>query len=246
MLFDHVTYLWPVSLAVWEVFFPDAPQLPQAAAVAVQASDYLGRIAAPIFLYAITCGYRHTRSVKRYALRLLVFACLAEYPYYLLFGMHGNTMFTLLAGLLTLTLFDWGNRLCPGLGWSLSAAVIAAAELLAIFEGRGRYLLFILVFYLTQDWPAWKKSVVWLVLLPLARYSLTWSILFGDLSGVMDGRRLVHLWLVNTMGPFLGVALTFCHNGQKGRGFPGDKYLWYLFYPAHLLVLGLLAHTGIL
>ena len=75
MLWDHATFVWPLDLPF--------------------AADYIGRIAAPIFLFSIANGYRHTRNLKRYALRLLVFACLAEYPYYLLFGFHGNIMFTL-------------------------------------------------------------------------------------------------------------------------------------------------------
>ena len=89
MLWDHATYVWPLDLPF--------------------AADYIGRIAAPIFLFSIANGYWHTRNLKRYALRLLIFACLAEYPYYLLFGFHGSIMFTLLLGLLTLKLMDWGN-----------------------------------------------------------------------------------------------------------------------------------------
>ena len=38
----------------------------------------------------------------------------------------------------------------------------------------------------------------------------------------------------------LGVAATFFYHGERGRAFPGDKYLWYVFYPAHLLALGVL------
>lgn len=46
---------------------------------------------------------------------------------------------------------------------------------------------------------------------------------------------------VNTIGPLLGVALTFRYNGKKGLTFPVGKYLWYFFYPAHLLILALMA-----
>ena len=46
---------------------------------------------------------------------------------------------------------------------------------------------------------------------------------------------------INALGPLLGVAFTFCYNGKRGPAFPGDKYLWYVFYPAHLLVLGLVS-----
>ena len=110
MLWDHLTYVWPVSLTLEMIFFPDAADSVPALLALQRATDYLGRIAAPIFLFSIANGYRHTRNFNQYTLRLLAFACLAEYPYYLLFGFHGNIMFTLLLGLLTLRLMDWGNE----------------------------------------------------------------------------------------------------------------------------------------
>ena len=173
MLWDHLTHVWPLALTVEVLFFPNAETVP-ALLVLQRATDYIGRIAAPIFLFSIANGYRHTRNLKRYALRLLVFACLAEWPYYLLFGFHGNIMFTLLLGLLTLRLMDWGNEKRAGLGYVLAAGVVIAAEHFALAEGKGRYILFILVFYLTEQWPARKKALLWLFLMPLVRYRLIW------------------------------------------------------------------------
>ena len=214
MLWDHATYVWPLDLPF--------------------AADYIGRIAAPIFLFSIANGYWHTRNLKRYALRLLIFACLAEYPYYLLFGFHGSIMFTLLLGLLTLKLMDWGNGKRAGLGYLLAAGVVIAAEHFALAEGKGRYILFILVFYLTDHWPVRKKALLWLFLMPLSRYQL-----IGMFFSEQFTWRWFHMLCINALGPLLGVAFTFCYNGKRGLAFPGDKYLWYVFYPAHLLLLGL-------
>ena len=138
MLFDHVTSVWPVSWFVWDLFFPHATETPHIALAIQSLTDYIGRIAAPVFLFFIANGYRYTHSVKQYALRLLVFACLSEWPYYLLFGMHGNIIFTLFWGLITLWLFEHGNRLHPWLGWTLAAAVILVAEVLALAGDRER------------------------------------------------------------------------------------------------------------
>ena len=217
MLWDHATYVWPLDLPF--------------------AADYIGRIAAPIFLFSIANGYRHTRNFKKYALRLLIFACLAEYPYYLLFGLPGNIMFTLLLGLLTLRLMDWGSEKRAGLGYVLAAGVVIAAEQFALAEGKGRYILFILVFYWTESWPLRKKALLWLFLMPLSRYGLVWMLFSEQLFTY----RWLHMLCINALGPLLGVAFTFCYNGKRGPAFPGDKYLWYVFYPAHLLVLGLVS-----
>ncbi len=235
MLWDHVTYVWPLSMTLEALLFPDATDSVPALLLLQRGTDYLGRIAAPIFLFSIANGYRHTRSVRSYALRLLVFACLAEGPYYLLFGFHGNIMFTLLLGLLTLALMDWGNGKRAGLGYALAAGAVIAAEFLNLTEGGGRYLLFILVFYLTNPWSAWKKALLWLLLMPLSRYRLIWMLF----SEQLFTERWLHVLCINAAGPLLGVAFTLAYNGQKGHTFPGDKYLWYIFYPAHLLLLGL-------
>lgn len=235
MLWDHLTHVWPLAMTAETLFFPDAAETVPALLVLQRATDYIGRIAAPIFLFSIANGYRHTRNFKKYALRLLVFACLAEYPYYLLFGFHGNIMFTLLLGLLTLRLMDWGNGKRTGLGYVLATGVVIAAEYLALTEGGGRYILFILVFYLAEHWPVRKKALLWLFLTPLSRYNLIWMIFSEQLFTY----RWFHMLCINALGPLLGVAFTFFYNGKKGRSFPGDKYLWYVFYPAHLLLLGL-------
>ena len=81
MLWDHLTYVWPLALTVEVLFFPEVSETIPALLVLQRATDYIGRIAAPIFLFSIANGYRHTRDLKKYALRLLVFACLAERPY---------------------------------------------------------------------------------------------------------------------------------------------------------------------
>lgn len=239
MLWDHVTHVWPLALTVEVLFFPEVSETIPALLVLQRATDYIGRIAAPIFLFSIANGYRHTRNFKKYALRLLIFACLAEYPYYLLFGFHGNIMFTLLLGLLTLRLVDWGNGKRDGLGYVLAAGVVIAAQYLSLTEGNGSYILFILVFYWTEHWPVRRKALLWLFLMPLSRYKLIWMFFSEQLFTY----RWFHMLCLNALGPLLGVAFTFCYNGKKGAAFPGDKYLWYIFYPTHLLLLGLAQQT---
>ncbi len=174
MLWDHVTYVWPLALTVEVLFFPDAADTIPALLVLQRATDYIGRIAAPIFLFSIANGY------------------------------------------------------------VLAAGVVIAAEHFALAEGKGRYILFILAFYLTDHWPVRKKALLWLFLMPLSRYRLIWMFFSEQFTW-----RWFHMLCINALGPLLGVAFTFCYNGKRGPSFPGDKYLWYVFYPAHLLVLGL-------
>ena len=72
----------------------------------------VGRIAFPIFAFMAVEDYFHTRSFKRYALRMLAFALLSEVPFDLMYGgtwfypVHQNVICTLLLGLLGIRVME--------------------------------------------------------------------------------------------------------------------------------------------
>ena len=59
----------------------------------------------------------------------------------------------------------------------------------------------------------------------------------GGLSSPAD-----YLLGVENLGMFLPLLLLRYYDGTRGTNRPWGKWLFYLFYPAHLLLLGLLAH----
>ena len=61
-----------------------------------------GRVAFPIFAFMAVEGYFHTRSFKKYILRMLLFAVLSEIPFDL---MYGGTWFYPVHGVGVLTVF---------------------------------------------------------------------------------------------------------------------------------------------
>lgn len=72
----------------------------------------IGRVAFPIFVFLLVEGYRHTSNVKKYILRLFVFAIISEVPFDLAFTgnvfdlRYQNVFFTLTAGLIVIYLLD--------------------------------------------------------------------------------------------------------------------------------------------
>lgn len=65
----------------------------------------LGRLAFPIFAFLTVEGYFHTKNLKRYLLRLLIFALISEVPFDLMYGgtvfypFHQNVLWTFLIAL---------------------------------------------------------------------------------------------------------------------------------------------------
>lgn len=71
-----------------------------------------GRVAFPIFAFMAVEGYFHTHDLKKYTLRLLLFALLSEVPFDLMYGgtwfypVHQNVIWTLLLGILGIHLME--------------------------------------------------------------------------------------------------------------------------------------------
>ena len=71
-----------------------------------------GRVAFPIFAFMAVEGYFHTHDLKKYTLRLLLFALLSEIPFDLMYGgtwfypVHQNVIWTLLLGILGIHLME--------------------------------------------------------------------------------------------------------------------------------------------
>lgn len=183
------------------VFFPEIPLL-----------RWIGRLAMPVLCFFIGEGLRHTRSPRRYLLRLTGFALLSELPFDLAFygGIewgHQNVYFTLALGLLAL----WAIQSRGMEGWLLALTAALAAELLGCDYGMYGVLLILL---LDRFHRARSEQLTAAALLNLA--------FFGLQTQTLSLIALPLLWL---------------YNGKRGRD---DRRLFYLYYPAHLCVLGIL------
>lgn len=183
------------------VFFPEIPLL-----------RWIGRLAMPVLCFFIGEGLRHTRSPRRYLLRLTGFALLSELPFDLAFygGIewgHQNVYFTLALGLLAL----WAIQSRDMEGWLLALTAALVAELLGCDYGMYGVLLILL---LDRFHSARSEQLAGAALLNLA--------FFGLQTQTLSLIALPLLWL---------------YNGKRGRD---DRRLFYLYYPAHLCVLGIL------
>ena len=108
-----------------------------------------GRLAFPIYCFLLVEGFLHTHDFKKYALRMLGFALISEWPFD---WAHQNVYFTLLLGLLALkALYTYQTAEgMPALKGILGAAAcfLAAALLHCDYDVLG--LALILALYMTR------------------------------------------------------------------------------------------------
>lgn len=88
----------------------------------IPGNDWLtciGRLAYPIFAFMIVEGYFHTSNLKKYVLRMTLFAVISEVPFDLMMGstvfypFHQNVMWTFLISLGLI----WLNEKAKGKLW---------------------------------------------------------------------------------------------------------------------------------
>ncbi len=218
-----------------------AVQLPTPLLLALYS---LGGLTFPIMAFLLVEGFRHTSSLSKYALRLFLFALVAQVPYSLLWGAVPNVLFTLLAGLAVL----WAReKLGDG---PPSIAVLCAATVLTIsFDWGGIGVLLVFLFQVMREREA--PNGIWLAMLvPYASVGLpallnlpnavmnTQAASFGQ-NTLADAGFSVEVW--GTCGyAFAGFTLASflltCYNGCRGRSM---KWFFYAYYPAHLLAIWL-------
>ena len=177
-----------------------------------------GRISFPTYCFLLAEGARHTRDAARYGARLLAVAVLSELPYDL--ALHGgwnwghqNVMFTLVLGLVACRALGEGTS---PLGLAVAAGCMVAAETAKCSYGAMGVGM-ILLFFLTESWP--KGCLV---------QALGLVILGWDSAKVWGGIP------IQTLSVFAMLPLVL-YGGRKAISSRWVQWMFYLFYPAHLL-----------
>lgn len=183
----------------------------------------IGRLAFPIFAFFIAEGMRYTRSRKRYVLTLLVFAIISQIPYgFLREFYYLNILFTFLIAIFAIFLIEnyKKNETLYMIYLLLLGSVLLFVEFLNIVDYGIFGVLLILVFYFVKD----KKLSLSLGAACLVLLTLKMMLFAG-----FTLRSTVQFLSI------LSLLLLYFYNGNKGK--VNLKWLFYIFYPMHLLVI---------
>lgn len=183
----------------------------------------IGRLAFPIFAYFIAEGYRRTKDITNYLGRLFVFALISQIPFKAAFRVDNlNIFFTLTMGLYGLYIYDKNKKFLQVLLMGLVCQFLNT--------DYGLYGV-LLVFFFNYNHEDFKKVARNVILLTIIAQGLQ-----GFVNYYYFHRNPIFTLLIQPVCLF-SLILIKNYNGERGLKL---KYIFYGFYPVHLLVLALL------
>lgn len=210
-----------------DLLFPGFPAEP--VAVLLHA---IGRLTAPIMWFFLCEGFFHTRNLGKYLARMFFFAIVSHFAYCFAFGIPAVPF--------TSGIFNQTSVI-----WSLSWALVA-----------------LWVLNSSNTWKQWQKTLL-LLLICAITFPADWSCIavmavvcmYDHRSDLKKQTAWMMIWVaVYAVVSFFFVDRVYApvqlcvifvypilkqYNGKKGSA-GWMKWLFYIYYPAHLILVGLL------
>lgn len=205
----------------------------------------IGRLTCPIMCYFIAEGYHYTKNINKYTFRLFAFAFISHFSY-----IFASNAFVDFKSFIPFYYGDFLNQTSVmwSLAWGLVMLRIADSKKIKL---TCKVLLVILICIITlpSDWSCiaslcimaigtnrnnLKKQMAWMIFY-VALYSLVYFFAIDKVYGVLQ------------MGVILSIPIIAMYNGSRGKNEKINKFMkwfFYIFYPAHLFVIGLINYLG--
>jgi len=184
----------------------------------------IGRLAFPIFCFLLVEGFLHTKNRGKYAIRLGIFALISEIPFDIAFRnsildfQTQNVFFTLLIGLGTMSVLE---KVLFKKGMSKVVRYI----LIAFIVYCGMYIANLCA-------TDYGEAGVAAIVVMYALHNFKKAEMYGGCL------TLTYFNLMEAYA-FIDVIFVALYNGKRGLKM---KYVFYFFYPVHLLLLAGITH----
>lgn len=187
----------------------------------ILALRIIGRISYPIFAFFIAEGFFYTKNKRKYFFIMLLFAIIAQPIYYFALNQTNlNILFTFIFSLIAIVLIKHLNKKIENYILLICyIAVVLILSLLNLIEYGFIGVSIPVILYFLKNYPKTKYIVLTILLLLLS--------ILPSISG-----NFVQF------ASLLSLPLLLLYNGKKGK--INLKYLFYVFYPTHLLILFLI------
>ena len=226
MTADHIAWL----------LFPGYSREPMAILL-----HMIGRLTCPIMCYFIAEGYHYTHSVRRYAVRLFAFAFLSHFAYIFASGDYVDAR--------SFIPFYYGSVFNQtGVMWSLAWGLV----LLCINDAkrlRTGVKVFLVLAVCLVAFPADWSCIASLCVLSIganrgnAGKQIAWCMLYAAIYAAVYALALDLLYGLLQLCVVLSVPLIGLYNGRRGANPRLNRIMkwgFYIYYPLHLLIIGIL------
>lgn len=216
MTIDHLTWvLFPGTQHIWYVYL----------------LHVMGRLTAPIMWFFLAEGCHYTRDMGKYIWRLFLFAVISHFAYDFAFGIPFLPLST---GVFNQTSVMWS------LAWAAVLIHICRQEMIPQWAKIISILVICLISF-PSDWSSIAVMCPFFLYSHRGRFTLQaadiviWSFLYSVVYVIFLDR-----WYgILQMFTFLTIPILSRYNGERGR-WKGMKWLFYIYYPAHLVLIGIL------
>lgn len=216
MTIDHLTWaFFPGTQAVWYVF----------------ALHIIGRLTAPIMWFFIAEGCHNTHNMKKYIGRLFLFVVISHFAYDFAFGIPFLPLST---GAFNQTSVMWP------LAWAVVLIWICNQEKYPQWVKIASIVSICLISF-PSDWSSIAVMCPFFLYAHRGKFKLQardiviWSFIYAAVYFIF----LDKLYGVLQMFTFLTIPILAQYNGERGK-WKGMKWFFYVYYPAHLIVIGLI------
>jgi hypothetical protein len=201
-----------------------------------QIMHVIGRITAPTMCFFIAEGYVHTHNVRKYALRLGIFALISQVPYTFYhtgkiqflstadFTEMFNVIYTLLLSLLAIWAWDSIKNKTLRLLTLIGLCVLAMPGDWMCID-----VLVTLFFWMYRG--SFRDQAVF--------FSIFTACMVASYMVIMIAMGKPFYTQFFQAGVLLCLPILSRYNGKRGGG-KNSKWAFYIFYPLHLFALGLL------
>ena len=217
MLIDHIAWCFVDTYSFWG-----------------QIMHVIGRLTAPIMCYFIAEGYHYTRDVKKYLLRLGVFALISWFPY--IFMEYG-----------TLPIYFYGGHIAINPIQGVIYTLFLGLTALTVIHNESlnlpiKAVVLLIIFILSSigDWL--YLAIVWIMIFDKYRGNIKKQLLFFIISALIMNSFLIAIMPLREMlfqyGVLLAAIPLYFYNGKRGKSGSFNKWFFYVFYPLHMAILG--------
>ena len=217
MTIDHAT----------DLIYPGFPAEPLPFAL-----HFIGRLTAPIMWFFVCEGYHYTKDVKKYMLRLSIFAIISHFAYCFGFGISLNplvggifnrtsVMYPLFIAVVVLYIEDHSGNFKK---WQKTA--VQTVLILSAFPADWSCIAVLAILGMYRERGNLERQMLKMA---------AWVSVYGIVSYFFVSKT----YAIELIGVLMVYPVLRLYNGERGRA-KWMKWFYYIYYPLHLVIIGII------